>query len=48
MERFYRGMTLGKLAPSEALRAAQASMAREERWASPYNWAGFILSGEWR
>ncbi len=47
MSRFYRKM-LGpeKLSPAAALRAAQASMATDKRWAAPYYWAGFILQGE--
>ena len=47
MTRFYRGL-LGreKLSPAAALRAAQASMARDKNWASPYFWAGFALQGE--
>jgi CHAT domain-containing protein len=49
MLRFYRNM-LGPphLRPAAALRAAQLSLASEERWHDPYYWAGFILQGEWR
>jgi len=48
MRRFYKNM-LGSemMLPAAALRAAQASMWREGRW-SPYNWAGFVIEGEWR
>jgi CHAT domain-containing protein len=35
-------------APAAALRAAQASMASEARWADPYYWAGFVVQGDWR
>jgi len=47
MTRFYEGM-LGKrhLSPAAALRAAQISIAKEERWRSPYYWAAFVLQGE--
>jgi CHAT domain-containing protein len=47
MTRFYRGL-LGpeKLSPAAALRAAQVSMAQDQRWSSPYYWAGFTLQGE--
>jgi CHAT domain-containing protein len=47
MTRFYEGM-LGKrhLSAAAALRAAQISIAKEERWRSPYYWAAFILQGE--
>jgi len=47
MAEFYRRL-LGpeKLSPAAALRAAQLSMARDQRWAAPYFWAGFTLQGE--
>lgn len=48
MERFYRHLLQDGMRPAEALRAAQLSMLREERWAAPYYWAGFTLQGEWR
>ncbi len=48
MRRFYQGMLEGGRTPASALRAAQISMAREERWAAPYYWAPFVLHGEWR
>lgn len=47
VERFYRGLLAEGLAPAAALRAAQVSMWKEGRW-SPYQWAGFVLQGEWR
>jgi len=47
MRRFYRGLLKDGLRPAAALRAAQVSMRRQERWASPYYWAGFVLQGEW-
>jgi len=47
MRRFYVNL-LGpqKLSPAASLRAAQMSMAAEQRWSAPYYWAGFILQGE--
>ncbi|MCP4657077.1 MAG: CHAT domain-containing protein [bacterium] len=48
MERFYRGIFEDELRPAAALRAAQLSMLREQRWEAPYYWAGFFLQGEWR
>jgi CHAT domain-containing protein len=47
MARFYGGM-LGprKLAPAAALSQAQVSISKDQRWKSPYFWAGFILQGE--
>ncbi|MCP4656675.1 MAG: CHAT domain-containing protein [bacterium] len=48
MKRLYRAMLEQKQPPSAALRQAQLSMRREERWRSPYYWAGFVLQGDWR
>ncbi|HEX3532004.1 MAG TPA: CHAT domain-containing tetratricopeptide repeat protein [Thermoanaerobaculia bacterium] len=48
MRRFYRGMLSERLSPAAALRAAQDSIRREERWHAPYYWAGFTLQGEYR
>lgn len=48
MTRFYRGMLKDGLRPAAALRAAQVSLRKEKRWASPYYWAAFTLQGEWK
>jgi CHAT domain-containing protein/Tfp pilus assembly protein PilF len=48
MRRFYHGMLREGLRPAAALRAAQVSMSKEQRWSAPYFWAGFVLQGEWR
>ena len=48
MRRFYRGILNEGLSPAAALRAAQDAVRRQERWRSPYYWAGFTLAGEWR
>jgi CHAT domain-containing protein/tetratricopeptide (TPR) repeat protein len=48
MTRFYRHLLKEDRAPSDALRAAQLSLARTARWRSPYYWAGFIVQGDWR
>jgi CHAT domain-containing protein/tetratricopeptide (TPR) repeat protein len=48
MRRFYRGMLAEGLSPAAALRAAQNAIRRQDRWRSPYYWAGFTLQGEWR
>jgi CHAT domain-containing protein len=48
MRRFYTAMMKEGHRPVEALRAAQLGMQKQERWQSPYYWAGFILQGEWR
>ncbi|MFA6958849.1 MAG: CHAT domain-containing tetratricopeptide repeat protein [Thermoanaerobaculia bacterium] len=48
MKRLYEALLRDGLAPAAALRAAQRSMAQDERWKSPYFWAAFELHGEWR
>jgi CHAT domain-containing protein len=48
MTRFYRGMLVHKLRPSKALQVAQVSMLKEKRFAASFNWAAFIMQGEWR
>lgn len=48
MKRLYGAILRDGLEPAAALRAAQSSMARDERWKSPYYWAAFELQGEWR
>jgi len=47
MTRFHRGVLLERLRPAAALRTAQLAMAADERWSSPYYWAGFVLLGDW-
>jgi CHAT domain-containing protein/Tfp pilus assembly protein PilF len=48
MTAFYRAL-LGPdpRTPAAALRAAQTTVARDRRWASPYYWAAFQLQGVW-
>jgi CHAT domain-containing protein len=48
MGRFYEAMLQRGVRPAAALRAAQLSMQREERWSAPHLWAGFVIQGEWR
>jgi CHAT domain-containing protein len=48
MERFYKGMLVGKLRPAAALRSAEVAMWKQKRWAAPFYWAAFTLQGEWR
>jgi CHAT domain-containing protein/tetratricopeptide (TPR) repeat protein len=48
MQRFYRGMLMEGLSPAAALREAQNTIRLQDRWRSPYYWAGFTLQGEWR
>jgi CHAT domain-containing protein len=48
MRRFYSGILIDKRRPAEALRAAQLSLMKEPKYASPFYWAAFTLQGEWR
>ncbi|MET0623608.1 MAG: CHAT domain-containing protein [Pyrinomonadaceae bacterium] len=48
MGRFYEAMLQRGARPAAALRAAQLSMQREERWSAPHLWAAFVIQGEWR
>ena len=48
MERFYAALVRNRLPPAAALRQAQLSMLDQRRWRAPYNWAGFVLIGDWR
>ncbi len=48
MKRFYQRMLVEKLPAAAALQSAQFSLSQEPRWAAPYYWAGFVLSGEWK
>ncbi len=50
MTAFYRELGLGQAASprrssARALQAAQREIRRQARWASPYHWAPFVLSG---
>jgi len=48
MARFYRAMLKDGLRPAAALRAAQVSMWKDNRWSGPHYWAAFIIQGEWK
>ena len=48
MRRFYREMLEGGRSPAAALREAQVSMWRQDRWRPPFYWAAFVLQGEHR
>lgn len=48
MKRFYQKMLVEGLPPGAALRQAQLSMWKDERWQAPYYWAAFVLQGEWK
>ena len=48
MKQFYHGLLVEKLRPAEALRRAQLRLRQNEQWSSPYYWAAFQLTGEWK
>jgi CHAT domain-containing protein len=48
MGRFYRAMLHDHLRPAAALRQAQLEMSKEKRWTNPYDWAAFVIQGEWK
>jgi CHAT domain-containing protein len=47
MSRFYRNLLSAGQPPAAALRAAQLALRHEEKWRSPFYWAGFALHGDW-
>lgn len=48
MTHFYSGIFKRKLSPAAALQETQRYMWSQKRWRSPYYWAAFVLSGEYR
>jgi CHAT domain-containing protein len=49
MRLFYAAMLGPKhKSATAALREAQLTLARQERWHAPYYWAAFTLQGEWK
>jgi CHAT domain-containing protein len=48
MEQFYRRMINDGLSPAAALRDAQLTIWRQQRWRAPYFWAAFEMQGEWK
>ena len=48
MKAFYVGVLQLGLPHDKALARAQKVLASQERFKSPYYWAGFVLSGDWR
>jgi CHAT domain-containing protein len=48
MRRFYLEMLQRQHSPAAALREAQLSIRRLDRWKAPFYWAAFGVQGEWR
>jgi CHAT domain-containing protein len=48
MKRFYQAVLVERARPAAALRAAQISMWKNNRWSAPHYWAAFTLQGEWK
>jgi CHAT domain-containing protein/Tfp pilus assembly protein PilF len=48
MARFYSNLLSEGQSPAAALRAAQLAIRSDEKWRSPYYWAGFSFHGDWR
>ncbi len=48
MRAFYRGLIERRMAPHEALAAAQQELKATSRWRNPYYWAPYVLQGDWR
>lgn len=48
MRAFYRGLIERRLAPHDALIAAQRELQATPRWRNPYYWAPYVLQGDWR
>nr|HNH81593.1 CHAT domain-containing protein [Acidobacteriota bacterium] len=48
MKHFYHSLLVEKLRPAEALRRAQLRLRQNKQWSSPYYWAAFQLTGEWK
>lgn len=48
MERFYENLIRKGLPKAEALRLARISMIKDEKYAHPFFWAPFVLTGDWQ
>jgi CHAT domain-containing protein len=46
MVSFYRHWLEDQMGIAQALQAAQADVRAVDRWASPYFWSGFVLTGD--
>jgi CHAT domain-containing protein/Tfp pilus assembly protein PilF len=48
MGEFYKNLIKEKLSKTDALRKAQMTMLKDEKYAHPFYWAPFVLLGDWR
>jgi CHAT domain-containing protein len=48
MGHFYSALLTDGMQPAAALRSAQLTLWRQNRWASPYYWAPFTIQGDWK
>ena len=48
MRQFYHYLLRDCLPPAEALRKAQLDLSKDASWHAPWNWAPFVLQGEWK
>jgi len=48
MRLFYLEMLQKNRPAAAALREAQLTMLKQERWRAPFYWAAFVLQGEWQ
>jgi CHAT domain-containing protein len=48
MSNFYKSMLREGVPPVAALRAAKLKMIEDQRWNSPYYWAGFVFQGDYQ
>jgi len=48
MREFYKNMLKGDLIKTDALRKAQLTVMKDEKFAHPFYWAPFVLFGDWR
>jgi len=47
MGEFYRGLVKENLSKTDALRKAQLTLLKNEKFSHPYYWAPFVLFGDW-
>jgi CHAT domain-containing protein len=48
MTHFYQQILQNGKPPAAALREAQITIWKQQRWSAPYYWAAFVLQGEWK